>query len=425
MDSSTTSDATVCVAGGGPAGVMIGLLLARAGIEVVVLEKHAGFLHDFRDDTVHPSTLEVMHEIGLAERVLALPHRKAHTVDLVWNGSTHEIADFGRLGVPYPYIAFVPQWDLLDLLTSEARRYPNFHMLMRSKVDGLIYEDGRVAGVRYRGPDGEREIRAQLTVAADGRHSTVRRAAGLRPREFAAPVDVVMFRISRRDTDPRMCYQIHMTGQRSAVVINRGTYWNIACPVRKDGHDELRDRGIGAFRDHVAGLLPFLADRAGELASFDDVRFLEVRVNRLPRWHLPGLLIIGDAAHAMSPMGGVGINLAVQDAVAAANLLAEPLVRAQRDGTAISESATAAVQRRRQLPVAATQALQLQVQRQSIERALRGGVTPDCRWILKSGAARTLCSRLIGVGLRPEHVRPPTSPPFALRPVATRGSVPA
>jgi 2-polyprenyl-6-methoxyphenol hydroxylase-like FAD-dependent oxidoreductase len=260
------------VAGGGPAGVMMGLLLARAGVDVVVLEKHAGFLHDFRDDTVHPSTLSVLGEIGLAERVLSLPHRKARTVDLVWDGSRHEIADFGRLGLPFSYIAFVPQWDLLDLLASEARRYPNFRLLMQSQVYGLVYGDGRVAGVRYRSPDGEHVIRCQLTVAADGRHSAVRRAAGLRPRAFAAPVDVVMFRISRRDRDPDWCYQIHMSGERSAVVIDRTTYWNIACPVRKGDHDELRARGIGAFQDDVAGLLPFLADRVGELTSFEQIR---------------------------------------------------------------------------------------------------------------------------------------------------------
>jgi 2-polyprenyl-6-methoxyphenol hydroxylase-like FAD-dependent oxidoreductase len=371
-----------------------------------VLEKHAGFLHDFRDDTVHPSTLSVLGEIGLAERVLSLPHRKARTVDLVWDGSRHEIADFGRLGLPFSYIAFVPQWDLLDLLASEARRYPNFRLLMQSQVYGLVYGDGRVAGVRYRSPDGEHVIRCQLTVAADGRHSAVRRAAGLRPRAFAAPVDVVMFRISRRDRDPDWCYQIHMSGERSAVVIDRTTYWNIACPVRKGDHDELRARGIGAFQDDVAGLLPFLADRVGELTSFEQIRFLDVHVNRLPRWHLPGLLFIGDAAHAMSPMGGVGINLAVQDAVAAANLLAEPLARAQRHGTAVPDEAIAAVQRRRWLPVVGTQALQRFVQRHGVERALHGGVTPDCRWMLNSGAVRTVLSRLIGVGIRPEHVRP-------------------
>lgn len=407
MESSTASVATVCVVGGGPAGVMIGLLLARAGVEVVVLEKHADFLHDFRDDTVHPSTLEVLAEIGLAERVLALPHRKAHTVDLVRDGSRREIADFRRLGLRYPYIAFVPQWDLLDLLTSEARRYANFRLAMRSQVYGLLREDGRVVGVRYRGPDGEQEIRSHLTVAADGRHSTVRRAAGLRPREFGAPVDVVMFRLPRHDTDPDGCYQIHMTAERSAVVINRTTYWNIVYPVRKDGHDQLRGKGIGALQDDVASLVPFLADRVHELISFDETRFLEVRVNRLPRWHLPGLLVIGDAAHAMSPIGGVGINLAVQDAVAAANLLAEPLARVQRHGTAVPESVTAAVQRRRWLPTATTQALQRLAQRHGVEPALHGGVTPDYRSILESGFVRTIVSRLIGVGIRPEHVRIP------------------
>jgi 2-polyprenyl-6-methoxyphenol hydroxylase-like FAD-dependent oxidoreductase len=385
--------------------VVAGLLLARAGVEVVVLEKHAGFLHDFRDDTVHPSTLQMLGEIGLAERVLALPHRKAHRVDLVRDDRTHVIADFGTLDLPYPYIAFVPQWDLLDLLSSEAGRYPNFRLLMRSQVCGLLREDGRVAGVRYRDPDGEHEIRSQLTVAADGRHSTVRRAAGLRPRELGAPLDVVMFRISRRNSDPDGCYQIRTTADRSAVVINRTTYWNIAYPVRKDGHDQFCDRGIGALQEDVATLMPFLADRVHELTGFDAVRFLDVHVNRLPRWHLPGLLVIGDAAHAMSPMGGVGINLAIQDAVATANLLAEPLVRAQRNGTAIPETMIAAVQRRRWLPTVATQAGQRFAQRLTVERALHGGVTPDYSAVLKSRRVRIMLSRLIGVGIRPEHVR--------------------
>lgn len=401
----------MCVAGCGPAGAVLGLLLARAGIEVVVLEKHADFLRDFRGDTVHPSTLEVLDELGLAGRFLELPHHKVSTVGFVRDGRRLDVADFSALGLKYPYIAFVPQWDLLHLLVSEAARHPNFRLLLQAEAYELLREDGRITGVRFRTPDGEQQVRAHLTVAADGRHSAVRRAAGLRPREFGAPMDVLQFRISRRDTDPDEGYHLRMAGGRSVAVINRGSYWNIAYMIRKGGYDDLRRAGIQPLRDDVAGLVGFLSDRVGELTGFDDTRFLEVRLDRLRRWHAPGLLAIGDAAHAMSPIAGVGINLAVQDAVAAANLLTERLRRTQDTGEPIPGRVTAAVRRRRWVPTVATQGLQRTAQRFGIDRALRGQAAPDYSAIAKLPFVRTLMSRLLGVGVRPEHVRVPAAPP--------------
>ena len=325
-----TSERTTCVvAGGGPAGMVLGLLLARAGVAVQVLEKHGDFLRDFRGDTVHPSTLQLLDELGLGEQFAKLPYSRLDEVAFpTGEGRTVVVADFRRLKVRYPYVAMVPQWDLLDLLADAAHREPTFTLRMRTEVTGLVREAGRVQGVRYRTLEGvDGEIRADLVVACDGRWSTVRQQADLRPREFRVPIDAWWFRVPRVAEDHQSALTPRAGRGRFAVVIPRTDFLQIAYIARKGTDPQLRARGIESFRRDVAQLMPELANRMDTLRSMDDVKHLDVRLNRLRRWHLDGLLCIGDAAHAMSPVGGVGINLAVQDAVAAATLLAEPLRR--------------------------------------------------------------------------------------------------
>ncbi len=433
--------------------MMLGLLLARAGINVVVLEKHGDFLRDFRGDTVHPSTLEILDELGLSTRFHELPHQKVTRARAIQGGRTMRTADFSTLKVRYPYVAMVPQWDFLDLLATEASRSPHFQLRMNAEAYDVLRADGRIVGVRYHDRDGDHDLTAALTVAADGRHSTLRAAVGLSPRDFGAPMDVVWFRLSRGDAGTAMergrgterevrearegsgeddALAMRLGPGYAIVVIPRPTHWQVAYLIRKGGYDELRATGIQAFRDRLARVAPFLADRVTELTSFDDARFLQVRVDRLRRWHLPGLLFIGDAAHAMSPVGGVGINLAIQDAVAAANLLAGPLLRTQRTGVPLPEAVLAAVQRRRGLPTAATQLFQRAISRVVIRRTLSAapaggeetegaaGVQAPAagaptgpapfppEWLLRLVAG--WFARLIGIGLRPEHVQIRTPP---------------
>ncbi|HEY0393124.1 MAG TPA: FAD-dependent oxidoreductase, partial [Candidatus Elarobacter sp.] len=334
-----------CIAGGGPAGMMLGYLLARAGVDVAVLEKHADFLRDFRGDTVHPSTLEVMWELGLLDPFLARPHQEVPQIAGRIGGTFVTIADFSRLHTRCRFIALMPQWDFLNFLDEHGRAYPGFRVLMRAEVTELIEENGRVAGVRASAPDGPLEIRADLVVGADGRRSTVRERAGLAVRDLGAPIDVLWMRLSKRADDPTTALGRFDAG-RILVTLDRGDYWQCAYVIRKGGLDALKERGLDALRADVVAIAPFTRDRVGELRTWDDVKLLTVTVDRLRRWYRPGLLCIGDAAHAMSPLGGVGINLAIQDAVAAANVLAEPL-RART----VTLKHLAAVEKRRTFPI--------------------------------------------------------------------------
>ncbi|HUR08883.1 MAG TPA: FAD-dependent oxidoreductase [Nonomuraea sp.] len=392
------------IAGGGPAGAMLALLLARAGVEVTLLEKHADFLRDFRGDTIHPSTLQVLDELGLVEEFLKLPHRKAYGATLVTDDGPIQLANLRGLPGKYDYIAFVPQWDFLKLITSAAQKYPTFRLLMESEATGLIREDGAARGLRYRDGLGEHEIRAELTVAADGRGSRLRAAAGLVPQELGAPMDVLWFRLPRVGSDPDQTFLRISTGN-IMVGINRETYWQLAYIIPKGGFDRLAEQGIDAFREPAARLLPWLGDRIGQITSYDDVSMLTVVLNRLRRWYRPGFLAIGDAAHAMSPMFGVGINLAVQDAVATANLLVAPL----RAGRPVPEALLDRLQRRRLLHTRVTQAVQRVAQDRLIGPTINSRVGPPRippnlpRNPLVSGVFR----RFLGLGVRPEHVMTP------------------
>ncbi|WAL64328.1 FAD-dependent oxidoreductase [Amycolatopsis cynarae] len=406
------NERTTClIAGGGPAGMILGLLLARAGVEVTVLEKHADFLRDFRGDTVHPSTLTLLDELGLGEKFAALPHNKLSQVAIPGrDGQNLVFADLSTLRVPHPYVAMVPQWDLLDLLAEAGRAEPRFHLRMNTEVVGLLREHGRVTGVRYRTVEGlGGEIRATLTVGCDGRWSVVRREAGLRPREFPVPIDTWWFRLPREGGE-RPTLIPGMRRGHFAVVIPREEYFQIAYLAKKGLDAQLRAEGLDAFRARIATVLPELSGRLARLTSMDDVKHLDVRLDLLRRWHVDGALCIGDAAHAMSPVGGVGINLAVQDAVATARLLAGPLLTGR-----VGRRELARVHRRRLLPTVVVQLIQRIMHRTVIRPVIEGHREGPPKSVLRVlnlfPPLRRVPARLIGVGLLPEH-----APAFARRP---------
>ena len=394
-DSSITTQC--CIAGGGPAGMMLGFLLARAGVHVVVLEKHADFFRDFRGDTVHPSTLELMFELGLLDKFLQLPHQKVETLSAQIGAEHLQFVDFRHLPTHRKFMALMPQWNFLNFLAEQGKRYKTFDLRMLADATDLIEENGRVVGLIAKTPDGALTIRADLVVGCDGRHSTVREKAGFKSEDYGAPMDVLWFRLSHKARDSADTFG-HIEAGRLMVMLDRGDYWQCAYIIPKGGIERVKSEGLEAFRARVVEMSPFVSDRVGELKTWDDVKLLSVTVDRLQKWWRPGLLCIGDAAHAMSPIGGVGINMAVQDAVAAANRLAGPL----RAGT-VSDDDLRAIEERRTLPVRFTQWLQLTIQQRIISRVLASHERPKPPLFFKLFGVFPLLRRIPGPVARDRH----------------------
>jgi 2-polyprenyl-6-methoxyphenol hydroxylase-like FAD-dependent oxidoreductase len=393
-----------CIAGGGPAGMMLGYLLGRAGVSCVVLEKHADFLRDFRGDTVHPSTLEIMRELDLLEDFLKLPHSEIRAFSVDIGHQSFRVADFARIPTHCKFIALMPQWDFLNFLARKSQHFASLRIIMSAQVTNLIEAAGRVIGVKATTPDGLLQVSADLVVGCDGRGSTVRAAAGLPLHDLGAPIDVLWFRLSKKAGDPEQVLG-HLGQDTMIVTINRSDYWQCAYVIAKGEIERVRAAGLEAFKRAVADGAQFLSDRTDELKSFDDVKLLSVSVDRLSKWSRPGVLCIGDAAHAMSPIGGVGINLAIQDAVATANLLAAKLKLGR-----LRDDDLDSVRQRRLFPVKLIQRGQVAVQ----NRLLRPLVSGESRslkvpWVVKlldtNAWLRRWPAQIIGVGVRPEHVR--------------------
>jgi 2-polyprenyl-6-methoxyphenol hydroxylase-like FAD-dependent oxidoreductase len=402
----STIEVRCCIAGGGPAGMVLGFLLARAGIEVLVLEKHADFLRDFRGDTVHPSTLELMHELGIIDDFLRRPHQELPQVGGLIDGFEVTVADFSHLPTHCKFIALMPQWDFLNFIAEKAKAYSQFHLRMEAEVSDLIVENGRVAGVRAKTPQGALEVRAYLTIGADGRHSIVREKAELEVLDLGAPIDVLWMRISRQPGDPHQTLGRFQDG-KILVTLNRDDYWQCAYVIQKGGFQAIKQGGLPMFRRTIETIAPFLRGRTEELKDWEDIKLLSVAVDRLRRWSRPGLLCIGDSAHAMSPIGGVGINLAIQDAVAAANILVQPIL-----GTAVTSEKLQEVRKRRELPTKITQGFQVFAHKRFITRALNrrtplGSLPLPLQLLKQFPVLRRIPARMLGLGFRPEHVRTP------------------
>jgi 2-polyprenyl-6-methoxyphenol hydroxylase-like FAD-dependent oxidoreductase len=397
---------TCCVVGGGPAGMMLGYLLARRGVQVTVLEKHQDFFHDFRGDTVHPSTLEVLKELGLLKEFLDLPHEEVTSLGVIIGDSFFDVADFGHVPVTCKFVALMPQWDFLNFLSGHAQRFPSFRLLMQHEATDLIRDGERIIGVMAQHEGQAVRVHADLVVGCDGRHSVTRRAAGMQVIEHGVPIDVLWFRISRKPDDPAQVLGSVNNG-KALILINRSDYFQAGLIIAKGSYDQIRALGLDALRADLRGLAPYLGERVNELHDWEQVKILTVQINRLRRWYRAGLLCIGDAAHAMSPAGGVGINLAIQDAIATANLLTGPLQE-----RCVPQAALAAVQKRRELPTRATQAIQTLAHR-GFARVFEtpGPIQPP--WQLKAasripGIDRAL-GYVVGIGMRPEHVCDKTS----------------
>jgi len=396
-----------CIAGGGPAGMMLGLLLARAGVTVLVLEKHVDFLRDFRGDTIHPSTLEIMHELGVLDEFLQRPHQEVRTLGAQVGEVFLQVADFEHLPTHCRFVALMPQWDFLNFIAEQTKRYPGFRLEMEAEATALIEEGGRVTGLRAETSQGSLAVRADLVVGADGRHSIVREKAGLEITNLGAPMDVLWMRLSRHPSDPGQTLGRVGAG-RIFMMLNRGDYWQCAYVIRKGGFDQIRRSGLTAFRDEVVRLAPYLSDRAGELADWSDIKLLTVAVDRLRVWHRSGVLCIGDAAHAMSPIGGVGINLAIQDAVASPTSWARVFASGPQVMTTCARFSVVGSSR----PVRRN-GLQIFIQNRVIGRVLEktGQLSPPLavRLLGQCSFLRRIPARLVGLGFRPEHVMSPAA----------------